>query len=48
MLKGILWSFVAVLIVIIIYFTAWPLPIDPVAWVAPPNPGHTEIGRAHV
>jgi len=41
MLKGILWSFVAVLIVIIIYFTAWPLPIDPVAWVAPPNPGHT-------
>jgi hypothetical protein len=27
--------------VIIIYFIAWPVPIDPVAWIAPPNPGYT-------
>lgn len=41
MLKGILWSLVVIIIVIIIYFIAWPVPIDPVAWIAPPNPGYT-------
>ena len=41
MLKRILWSLVVIIIVIIIYFIAWPVPIDPVAWIAPPNPGYT-------
>ena len=41
MLKRILWSLVVIVIVIIIYFIAWPVPIDPVAWIAPPNPGYT-------
>jgi sugar lactone lactonase YvrE len=41
MLKRILWSFVVIITVIIIYFIAWPVPIDPVAWTAPPNPGYT-------
>lgn len=26
---------------IIFYFIAWPVPIAPVAWEAPPNPGYT-------
>ncbi len=26
---------------IIIYLLAWPVPIDPVGWEAPPNPGYT-------
>ena len=41
MLKGILWPLVAIIIVIIVYFIAWPVSIDPVTWVAPPNPGYT-------
>jgi DNA-binding beta-propeller fold protein YncE len=41
MLRRILWSLVVIIIVIIIYFIAWPVPIDPVAWIAPPNPGYT-------
>jgi sugar lactone lactonase YvrE len=41
MFKRILWSLIVILIVIIIYFIAWPVPIDPVAWIAPPNPGYT-------
>jgi len=41
MLKRILWSLLVIVIVIIIYFIAWPVPIDPVAWIAPPNPGYT-------
>jgi sugar lactone lactonase YvrE len=24
-----------------LYLLAWPVPIDPVAWTAPPNPGYT-------
>jgi sugar lactone lactonase YvrE len=41
MLKTILWSILFIIIVIIIYFLVWPVPIDPVSWVAPPNPGYT-------
>jgi len=29
------------IIVIVLYFVSWPVPIDPVAWEAPPNPGYT-------
>jgi len=41
MLKKILWSLVAVIVVIVLYFLAWPVPVDPVAWDAPANPGYT-------
>ena len=41
MIKRILWSLFLIIIVIIIYFLAWPVSIDPVAWEAPPNLGYT-------
>ena len=41
MLKRILLSLVVIIIGIILYFIAWPVPVDPVAWDAPPNPGYT-------
>jgi hypothetical protein len=31
MLKKILWSLVVIIIGIVLYFIAWPVPIDPVA-----------------
>jgi sugar lactone lactonase YvrE len=37
-------GFLALLIIsllIVLYFVAWPVPIEPVAWKAPPNPGYT-------
>ena len=40
MLKKILWLILIIIIIIILYFVAWPVPIDPVAWEAPPNPGY--------
>ena len=41
MLKRILWSLLVIIIVIILYFLVWPVPIDPIAWETPPNPGYT-------
>ena len=41
MLKKILWTTVAVIIVTVLYLVAWPVPIDPIAWEAPPNPGYS-------
>jgi sugar lactone lactonase YvrE len=41
MLKKILWILLFIIILIALYFLAWPVPIDPVAWEAPPNPGYT-------
>jgi len=41
MLKRILWSLLVIIIVIILYLLVWPVPIDPIAWKAPPNPGYT-------
>lgn len=32
---------VLVIGIILIYLMVWPVPIDPVAWNAPPNPGYT-------
>ena len=40
MFKRILWSLLLIIIVIVIYFVALPVPVDPVAWDAPPNPGY--------
>lgn len=30
-----------VLALIVLYFIFWPVPIEPVSWIAPPNPGYT-------
>ena len=40
MFKKILWLILIIMIAIILYFVAWPIPVDPVAWEAPPNPGY--------
>ena len=40
MLKKILLTVLAIICVIVIYFVAWPVPVSPVAWEAPPNPGY--------
>lgn len=41
MLKKILWTLLVIIVLIVLYFLVWPVPIDPVAWQAPPNPGYT-------
>ena len=41
MSKRILWTLIVVIIAAVLYFVAWPVPIDPVAWKAPPNPGYS-------
>jgi sugar lactone lactonase YvrE len=41
MIKMILWSILVIIILIILYFLVWPVPIDPVSWEVPPNPGYT-------
>jgi len=42
MLKRILWSLLVIIIVIILYLLVWPVPIDPIAWKVPPNPGYKD------
>lgn len=39
--KKILWILIVTIIFILLYFLAWPVPIEPVAWEAPPNPGYS-------
>lgn len=41
MLKRILWTLIVTIIAIVLYFVAWPVAIDPVAWKAPANPGYS-------
>jgi sugar lactone lactonase YvrE len=41
MVKKIVWSVIVLIALIVLYFIAWPVPIEPVAWEAPPNPGYT-------
>lgn len=41
MLRKILAGLLALLVVLALYLALWPVPIDPVAWVPPPNPGFT-------
>ncbi|MEE8479731.1 MAG: SMP-30/gluconolactonase/LRE family protein [Desulfobacterales bacterium] len=43
MFKRILRSLLVIIIVIILYLLVWPVPIDPIAWEAPPNPGYTGL-----
>lgn len=40
MLKKILLLLLVIIIAIVLYFVAWPVPVDPVAWDAPPNLGY--------
>ena len=42
MLKPILWTLtVVIVVVVVLYIVAWSVPIDPVAWNAPPNSGYS-------
>jgi len=41
MFKKILLSLIVVIGLIVLYFIFWPVPIEPVAWKAPPNPDYT-------
>ncbi|MCP4606201.1 MAG: SMP-30/gluconolactonase/LRE family protein [Proteobacteria bacterium] len=41
MLKKNLWYILVIIAVFALYFIAWPVPVDPVSWEAPPNPGYT-------
>ena len=42
MAKKILLTFFIIVVAIVLYLIAWPVPIEPVAWTAPPNPGYTD------
>lgn len=41
MIRKLLLGVGALLLPIVLYFLLWPVPIEPVAWQAPPNPGYT-------
>jgi sugar lactone lactonase YvrE len=41
MLKKFLLSIAIIIAAIVLYFVAWPVPIEPVPWKAPPDPGYT-------
>jgi len=41
MLKKILVVVVVIIALLALYFVLWPVPVDPVAWEAPPDPGYT-------
>jgi len=41
MLKKGSFALLILVLLIVLYFVAWPVPIEPVAWKAPPNPGYT-------
>ncbi|MBW1924314.1 MAG: SMP-30/gluconolactonase/LRE family protein [Deltaproteobacteria bacterium] len=37
-----LFGFLGIIVVlIVVYFLVWPVPVEPVAWKAPPNPGYS-------
>ncbi len=40
-MKVLLRLLVLLLALIVLYFLFWPVPIEPVAWKSPPNPGYT-------
>ena len=43
MMKKVFLSLIVIFVVLVVYFVAWPVPIEPVAWQAPPNPGHSGV-----
>ena len=40
MRQAVVYPLLAILALAVIYFLAWPVPIDPMPWQAPPNPGY--------
>ena len=40
-MKSIILGCLVITLTIVAYFLFWPVPIDPVAWDAPPNLGYT-------
>lgn len=40
-MRKVLLALAAVLLLVLVYFAAWPVPIEPVAWEAPANSGYT-------
>lgn len=40
MLRKTCWGLLVVVILIVLYFLFWPVPIEPVAWKSPPDPGY--------
>jgi sugar lactone lactonase YvrE len=55
MLKTVFWALAGLVALVVLYFVAWPVPIDPVAWEAPLNPGYSgpfaqnnRLGRVEV
>jgi len=41
MLRKTLYALAALLLLLVLYLGLWPVPIDPVVWTPPPNPGYT-------
>ncbi len=41
--RRLLWAAGALVGLALVYFVAWPVPIEPVAWEAPANPGYTGV-----
>lgn len=40
-MKKLLWIVFLLVLAVVAYFLLWPVPVDPVAWKAPSNPGYT-------
>jgi sugar lactone lactonase YvrE len=40
MWRKLFWGFGGVIVAVVLYLSFWPVPVDPVAWEAPPNPGY--------
>ncbi|MBW1785996.1 MAG: SMP-30/gluconolactonase/LRE family protein [Deltaproteobacteria bacterium] len=38
-MKKVLWVLLLLVLIVVAYFLIWPVPVDPVAWEAPENPG---------
>ncbi len=47
MLRRLLIALAALSAIVLLYLLAWPVPIDPVAWDAPSDPGHTGVFAAN-
>jgi len=43
MIKKIPRIFIVLIALIVLYFVIWPLPIEPIAWQAPPDPGYNGV-----
>jgi hypothetical protein len=41
MLRRLGWTAASLIAPVVLYFALWPVPIQPVAWAAPPNHGYT-------